>query len=62
MKRRTVTDEAIRAAGRRATKASAKLEGREVPPGHVRSAAAEQYIATRKHRGAETSARATKLR
>jgi flavin-binding protein dodecin len=55
MKRRTVTAEAIKAAGARATKASAKLENREVPPGHVRSAAVEQYIATQGHRDAETT-------
>lgn len=62
MKRRSVTDEAIWAAGARSTKASAKLENREVPPGHVRSAAVEQYIATREHRGAETSAKPANLR
>jgi len=62
MKRRTATDEAIKAAGARATKASAKLENREVPAGHVRSAAVQEYIAARKDRGAETSAEATKLR
>lgn len=60
MKRRTVTNEAIRAAGARATKASAKLENREVPPGHVRSAAVAQYIATREHRDAEPNAEPTK--
>ena len=55
MKKRVVVSvEAIKASGRRLTKASAKLEGREVPEGHVRSAAVEQYIADR----ASTPARA----
>lgn len=45
MKRRVVTDAALKAAGRRSTRASARLEGREVPEGHVRSAAAEEYLA-----------------
>jgi antitoxin VapB len=41
----TVTPAAIKAAARRNTKASARLEGREVPAGFVRSPAAERYIA-----------------
>lgn len=45
MKRRVVTDAALKAAGRRNTRASARLEGREVPEEHVRSAAAEKYLA-----------------
>ena len=47
MKRKTVTvtPAAIYAAARKNTKASARLEGREVPAGFVRSAAAERYIA-----------------
>lgn len=47
MKRKTVTvtPAAIRAAARKNTKASARLEGREVPAGFVRSAAVERYIA-----------------
>jgi hypothetical protein len=45
MKRREVTDAALKAAGRRSTKASAHLEGREVPDEHVRSAAVERYLA-----------------
>jgi len=36
---------AVKKAAARATKASAKLEGREVPAGHVRSAAVTRYIA-----------------
>lgn len=53
MKRRILT-EAIKAAAVQSTKASAKLEDREVPPGHVRSAAVQQYIATQRRRDAET--------
>lgn len=47
MKRKTVTvtPAAIRAAARKNTKASARLEGREVPAGFVRSPAVERYIA-----------------
>lgn len=45
MKRRVVTDAALKAAGRRNTKASARLEGHELPPGYVRPAAVEQYLA-----------------
>ncbi len=49
MERRTpkkvaVTKAAVKKAGERATKASAKLEGREVPASHVRSAAVSRYI------------------
>jgi antitoxin VapB len=47
MKRQTVTPAAIKAMARRNTKASARLEGREVPPNFVRSPAVEQYIAER---------------
>ncbi|BBZ31040.1 hypothetical protein MMAD_53350 [Mycolicibacterium madagascariense] len=43
-KKVTVTAAAIRRAGARATKASAKLEGRVVPHGHRRSAAVRAYI------------------
>lgn len=46
MKRRTLTAEAIKAAGSRATKASAKLEDREVPPGHLRSATLPNQVRT----------------
>ncbi|MCH9731455.1 MAG: hypothetical protein K0U84_17580 [Actinomycetia bacterium] len=50
MERRTpkkvvVSEAAVKKAGLRATRASAKLEGRVVPPGHKRSAAARAYIA-----------------
>ena len=47
MKRKTVTvtPAAIRAAARKNTKASARLEGREVPADFVRSPAVERYIA-----------------
>ncbi|WP_234787980.1 hypothetical protein [Mycolicibacterium setense] len=36
---------AVKKAVARATEASAKLEGREVPDGHIRSAAVTRYIA-----------------
>lgn len=47
MKRKTVTvtPAAIQAAARQNTKASARLEGREVPADFVRSPAVERYIA-----------------
>ncbi|MDT5059362.1 MAG: antitoxin VapB [Mycobacterium sp.] len=47
MKRKavTVTPAAIQAAARKNTKASARLEGREVPADFVRSPAVERYIA-----------------
>jgi antitoxin VapB len=41
----TVTAAAIKAAARQNTKASARLEGREVPADFVRSPAVERYIA-----------------
>jgi antitoxin VapB len=41
----TVTPAAIYAAARKNTKASARLEGREVPAGFARSPAIERYIA-----------------
>lgn len=46
MKRKTVTvtPAAIQAAVRQNTKASARLEGREVPANYVRSPAIERYI------------------
>jgi len=47
MKRVIVTTAAIRAMVRKHTKASAGLEGREVPEGHVRSPAVERYITER---------------
>jgi antitoxin VapB len=58
MKRRTVSDAALKAAGRRNTKASARLEGRELPADHVRSAAVERYLAmlaVRTRTGSETT-------
>lgn len=50
MERRTskqvvVSKAALKKAGERATRASAKLEGRVVPAGHRRSAAVEAYLA-----------------
>lgn len=56
MKRKTVTvtPAAIQAAARRNTKASARLEGREVPADFVRSPAVEQYIAECSTRTADT--------
>jgi hypothetical protein len=44
-KKVVVSEAAVKKAGVRATKASAKLEGRVVPIGHQRSAAVEAYIA-----------------
>lgn len=44
MKRDQPSREAVRAAGRRATRASAKIEGRVVPDSFVRSAAAQAYL------------------
>jgi antitoxin VapB len=41
----TVTPAAIHAAARKNTKASARLEGREVPADFVRSPAVDRYIA-----------------
>ena len=45
MKSQTVSLAALRAMAVKNTKASARLEGCEVPEGHVRSQAVEQYIA-----------------
>ena len=45
MKSQTVSPAALRAMAVKNTKASARLEGREVPAGHVRSQAVERYIA-----------------
>lgn len=47
-KKVVVSKSAVKAAGVRATKASAKLENRVVPAGYTRSAAVQAYIA--KHR------------
>ncbi|XCI63720.1 hypothetical protein MPNTM1_04897 [Mycolicibacterium parafortuitum] len=44
MKRRVVSDEALKEAVRRSTIASAKIEGREVPLGHIRSDAVQRYL------------------
>ena len=57
MKRQTVSPAALSAMAVKNTKASARLEGREVPEGHVRSQAVEQYIAehTSKNAGGCTS-------
>lgn len=40
-----VSQAALKKAGVRATKASAKLEGQVVPAGYIRSAAVRAYIA-----------------
>lgn len=45
LKQVVVSDKALRNAGRRATKASAKLAGRVVPADHRRSAAVNAYLA-----------------
>ncbi|WP_170220065.1 hypothetical protein [Mycolicibacterium hodleri] len=44
-KKVVVSKAAVKRAGVRAIKASAKLEGRIVPAGHRRSAAAKAYLA-----------------
>lgn len=44
LKRRMVSWEAVKRAGVKSTRASAKLENRVVPEGHVRSAAVQRYI------------------
>jgi antitoxin VapB len=51
----TVTPIAIQAAARKNTKASARLEGREVPADFVRSPAVERYIAESGSKTANTS-------
>lgn len=43
-KRVTVSAAALKKAGRRSTRASAKLENREVPADHVRSEAVQRYL------------------
>lgn len=43
-KKVVVSKDAVTASARRATKTSAKLEGRVVPAGHSRSAAVQAYI------------------
>lgn len=44
-KKVVVSEAAVKKAAVRATKASAKLEGREVPTDHRRSAAVKAYLA-----------------
>lgn len=44
-KKVVVSRAAVKMSGMRATRASAKLEGRVVPAGHRRSAAAAAYLA-----------------
>jgi len=44
-KKVVVSEAAVKKAAVRAMKASAKLEGREVPPDHRRSAAVKAYLA-----------------
>lgn len=44
-KKVVVSKAAVKKAGMRATRASAKLEGRVVPAGHRRSAAVQAYLA-----------------
>lgn len=46
-KRVVVSSAAVKKAAARSTRASAKLEGRVVPTGYQRSAAAEAYLAKR---------------
>lgn len=40
-----MSPEAVKAMGRKNIRASARLEGHEVPEGHVRSTAVERYLA-----------------
>ena len=47
MTRRDVSEAAVERAAAASTKASAKLEGRVVEPGHVRSAKTAWYVASR---------------
>lgn len=47
-KKVVVSTAALREAGRRATRASAKLEGRVVPADHRRSAAVQAYLMKQK--------------
>lgn len=49
MQRRIVDSEAVKRAVTRSTADSARLERREVPPGFVRSAAAEKFLAERRN-------------
>jgi hypothetical protein len=46
-KRVVVSLAAVKAAGRRNTRASARLEGHEVPPDHPRSPAVERFLTAR---------------
>ena len=48
--KRIMSKEAIKRFAVRSTKASAKLERRLVPAGHVRSDAVKQYLAERRSR------------
>jgi hypothetical protein len=45
-----ITKEAVKRFAERSTTASAKLEGRVVPPGHVRSPRFEKFLAERQSR------------
>lgn len=49
MQRKDITREDIRRATARSAEASSALERRTVPPGFVRSAQADRFLATRKH-------------
>lgn len=51
MQRRVVSKVTVKRFAARSTKASAKLEHREVPKGFVRSANAEQFLKRRQSRG-----------
>lgn len=48
--RRVVDRQALERAADRATRDSARLEGRDVPVGFVRSARVERFLAERVHR------------
>lgn len=47
-RKRAVTSEAVRRFAARSTRASARLERREVPAGYVRSAKLERFLAERR--------------
>jgi len=49
-RRRVVKKDTVKRAAARSTKASAKLENREVPPGFVRSSSVKRFLVARQAR------------
>jgi len=49
-RRRVVKKDTVKRAAARSTKASAKLENREVPAGFVRSSSVKRFLAARQSR------------